>query len=135
MTNQPKMNIDLDHNINLTSQTLTDTYKSLIASTNKSYHRKISQQCIKVLTQIRKVTMAMLKYILRDFPWTQVRLLTKATKPTEFYFDCATETSIHNIYWAKRALHIQIEACRLKRLVQRQLAMLDDKLIVNPRIK
>ena len=128
------MNIDLDHNINLTSQTLTDTYRSLIASTNKSYHRKISQQCIKVLTQIRKVTMAMLKYILRDFPRTQVRLLTKATRRTEFYFDCATETSFHNIYLAKRALHIQIEACRLKRLVQRQLTILDNKLIVNPRI-
>ena len=62
------MNIDLDHNINVTSQTLTDTYKSLIASIDKSYHKKISKQCIKVLTQIRKVTMAMLKYILRDFP-------------------------------------------------------------------
>ena len=107
------MDIDLDQNINLTSQTLSDTYKSLIASTGKSYHRKISQQCIKVLVQIRRVTMTMLKYILHDFPQAQVRLLTKATRRTEFYFDCATEISFHNVYLAKGVLHIQIEACRL----------------------
>ena len=128
------MNIDLNYNINLTSQTLTDTYRSLIASIDKSYHRKISKQCIKVLTQIRKVTMAMLKYILHDFPRTQVKLLTKATRHTEFYFNCTTEISFHNIYLAKRTLHIQIEACRLKRLIQGQLATSDDKLIVNPRL-
>ena len=34
------------NNYNLTSQTLSDTYKSLIVSTSKSYHRKISRQCI-----------------------------------------------------------------------------------------
>ena len=84
------MNIDLNYNINLTSQTLTDTYRSLIASIDKSYYKKISKQCIRVLTQIRRVTMAMLKYILRDFPQTQVKLLTKATRHTEFYFNCAT---------------------------------------------
>ena len=128
------MNIDLNYNINITSQTLTDTYRSIISSIGKSYYRRISKQCVKVLTQIRKVTIAMLKYILRDFPRTQVKLLTKATRHTEFYFNCTTEISFHNIYLAKRTLHIQIEACRLKRLIQRQLATLNDKLIVNPRL-
>ena len=132
------MDLNLNQMIYGTSKTLTDTYQTLISSTyqsltsltGKSYQRKDPRQCIRVLKQLTKVTRAMLKYTLSDFPPAQVILLINATKQTEFYFDCASEISLYNVHLAKRILHIQIEAHRLKRLVRRQLTMLDDLITV-----
>ena len=79
------MNIDLNYNINITSQTLTDTYRSIISSIGKSYYRRISKQCVKVLTQIRKVTIAMLNRVRWD-SWKKYRILPQLYLEVKFNF-------------------------------------------------
>ena len=73
----------------------------------------------------------MLRYVVHDFPYGQVNKLINATKKIQVNLNCATEESFCKVYAAKRILNIQIEACRLKRLVRRQLDnILDDEITV-----